>query len=147
MKLTTPARTPVATFRDEFDRLFDRFAKPAFYAPPARMFDAMWSPSLDFSENEKEYGARVEVPGMPKENLHVMVEGRTLTISGHPEFEREEKEEEFFWREREQGRFVRTVQLPTNVDSAKVIATCENGIITVRLPKAEPTPRSRITIK
>ena len=147
MKLTAPARTPVATIRDEFDRLFDRFAKPGFFGPPARMFEAMWSPSLDFSENEKEYVARVEVPGMPRENLDVTVEGRTLTVSGHRDFEREEREEEFYWREREQGRFVRSVQLPTTVDTAKVVATCEDGIMTIRLPKTEPTPKSRITIK
>jgi HSP20 family protein len=107
----------------------------------------MWQPNLDFSENDKEYIVRLEVPGVPKEDLEVNVDGQTLTISGRRDFEREEKTEEYFWREREAGRFVRTVQLPTAIDQSKVAATYENGIMTIRLPKTEPSAKTRVQIK
>lgn len=147
MKLTAPRRTAFAPVRDEFDRLFDQLSKTSLFGVPAPVFEAMWSPSLDFSETEKEYVARLEVPGIAKEDLEVNVEGRTLTISGHRNFEKEEKTEEYYWREREQGRFVRSVQLPSAVDTTKVSAACQDGIMTVRLPKAEPAAKSRIQIK
>jgi len=147
MKLTTPTRSAVSTVRDEFDRLFDQISKTGLFSPPSRVFETMWSPSLDFSENEKEYIARLEVPGIPKDDLEVAVEGRTMTVSGRRDFEKEEKTEDYFWREREQGRFVRTVGLPSAVDAAKVAATCQDGIMTIRLPKAEPTSKTQIPIR
>jgi HSP20 family protein len=147
MKLTKALPASVATVRDEFDRLFDQLRTTGLFGPAPRVFQAMWSPSLDFSENEKEYIVRLEAPGIPKEDLEVNVEGQTLTITGHRNFEKEEKTEEYFWREREEGRFVRSVQLPGAVDRAKVSAIYENGIMTVRLPKTEPSAKARITIK
>lgn len=147
MKLTKAAPTSVATIRDEFDRLFDQLRTTGLFGPAPRVFETMWSPSVDFSENEKEYVVRLEAPGIPKEDLEVNVEGQTLTLAGRRDFEKEEKTEEYFWREREAGRFVRTIQLPAAVDRAKVTAEYLNGIMTVRLPKAEPAAKSRIAIK
>ncbi|HEY7636335.1 MAG TPA: Hsp20/alpha crystallin family protein [Gemmatimonadales bacterium] len=147
MKLTKAAPAPLATVREEFDRFFDRMWNTGLFGPPPRAFEAMWAPSLDFSENEKEYIVRLEIPGIPKEDLDINLEGQTLTVSGRRDFEKEEKTEEYFWREREAGRFVRTVQLPAAVDKSKVAATYQDGIMTVRLPKAEPTAKTRIQIK
>jgi HSP20 family protein len=107
----------------------------------------MWTPSVDFSENEKEYIVRLEAPGIAKEDLEVNLEGQTLTLSGRRDFAKEEKTEEYFWQEREQGRFVRAIQLPGAVDQAKVTATYQDGIMTIRLPKTEPRAKSRIPIK
>jgi HSP20 family protein len=147
MKLTKALPTSVATVRGDFDQLFDRFWNTGLFGPTPRVFEAMWQPNLDFSENDKEYIVRLEVPGVPKEDLEVNVDGQTLTISGRRDFEREEKTEEYFWREREAGRFVRTVQLPTAIDQSKVAATYENGIMTIRLPKTEPSAKTRVQIK
>ena len=147
MKVTKAAPAPLATVRDEFDRLFDRMLNPGFFGTTPRVFEAMWSPSLDFSENEKEYIVRLEAPGIPKEDLDVNLDGQTLTISGRRDFEKEEQTEEYFWRERDAGRFVRTVQLPSAVDNAKIAATYQDGIMTIRLPKAEPALKTRIAIK
>lgn len=147
MKLTKALPTSVATVRDEFDRRFDRFLHTGLFGPTPPAFETMWQPSLDFSENDKEYIVRVEVPGIPKEDLEVNVDGRTLTVSGRRDFEREEKTEEYFYREREAGRFVRTVQLPGSVDQSKVAATYQDGIMTIRLPKTEPSSKTQIQIK
>lgn len=147
MKLIAPTRLPLATIRDEFDRIFDQFSPTALFGPPDSSLEKMWSPMLDFSESEKEFIVRLEVPGIPKDDLEVTVDGRTLTISGRRAFEQEEKTEDYFWRERQQGRFVRVVQLPGAVNAANVAATCQEGVMTVRLPKAEPTIKSRVQIK
>lgn len=149
MKLTKAAPAPraVTTIRNDFDRLFDQLASANIFGPPARIFETMWSPALDFSETENEYVVRLEAPGLPKEDLEINLEGQTLTISGRRDFEKEEKTEEYFWREREAGKFVRSVQLPSTVDASKVKATYENGIMTIQLPKTESSLKTRIQIK
>ncbi|HEY6074533.1 MAG TPA: Hsp20/alpha crystallin family protein [Anaerolineales bacterium] len=147
MKLTKALPTSVATVRDEFDRVLDRFWNTGLLGPTPRVFETMWQPSLDFSENDKEYIVRVEVPGIPKEDLEVNVDGRTLVVSGRRDFEREDKTEEYFYREREEGKFIRTVQLPGSVDQSKVAATYQDGIMTIRLPKTESSSKTRIQIK
>jgi HSP20 family protein len=147
MKLTKPNTTTSTIVREDFENLFDRFFGRGLSGAPARVFDTMWVPSLDFSEDEKNYIVRLEAPGIPKDDLEVNLEGQILTISGRRNFEKEEQNEEYFWREREQGRFVRTVRLPSAVDASKVEATYDNGVMAIRLPKAQGSTKSRITIK
>lgn len=147
MKITKALPTPVTTVRDEFDRLFDQFRSTGLFGPAPRVFESMWSPSMDFSENEKEYVVRLEAPGIPRDDLEVNVDGQTLTVSGHRDFQKEEKTEEYFWREREAGKFMRTVQLPAAIDRANVSAVYQDGIMTIRLPKAEPSVATRVPIK
>lgn len=150
MKLAKTPNTIPATVhkvREDFDRLADRLFTGSFFSPTPRAFETLWAPNLDFSESEKEYIVRLEAPGIPKDDLYVNLDGQTLTISGERYFSNEEKTEEYFWQEREQGRFIRNVQLPTPVDAAKIEATYANGIMTVRLPKKEPANKTRIPIK
>ena len=147
MKLTTLPRPAVPTLRSEFDRLFDQVTRTPFFGIQDKALEGLWSPSLDFSETEKEFVLRLEVPGIPRDDLEVNVEGRMLTISGRREAIKEESAEDYYWRERELGRFVRSVNLPAAVDTTKVSAVCQEGVMTVRLPKAEPTVKSRIQVK
>jgi HSP20 family protein len=146
MKLTKAGPT-TTLIREDFENLFDRLSGRGLASQPSRVFETIWMPNLDFSENEKEYIVRVEAPGIPKDDLEVNLEGQILTISGRRNFEKEEENEEYFWREREQGRFVRTVRLPSGVNPAKVEASYNDGVMTIRLPKADSGTRSRILIK
>ncbi|HEU4953875.1 MAG TPA: Hsp20/alpha crystallin family protein, partial [Gemmatimonadales bacterium] len=127
MKLTKAVPTTIATVRDEFDRLFEQLSSTGFFPTP-KVFHTMWTPSADFSENENEYVVRLEAPGIPKEDLEVNLEGQTLTLSGRRDFAKEETTEEYFWQEREQGRFVRAIELPGAVDRAKVSASYQDGV-------------------
>jgi len=147
MKLTKALPTSAASGREEFDHLFERFLSTGLFGAAPRVFETSWQPNLDFSENETEYIVRLEAAGIPKEDLEVDVDGRTVTISGRRDFAREEKTEEYFWRECEAGKFFRAVQLPSAVDQAKVAATYEDGIMTIRLPKTESSAKTRIQVK
>jgi HSP20 family molecular chaperone IbpA len=64
----------------------------------------------------------------------VNVEGQTLTITGRRDFEKEEKTEEYS-AGAAGGKFVRSIQLPTSIDKAKVEATYHDGVMTVRWPR------------
>jgi HSP20 family protein len=148
MKLMKAAPT-MATMRNDFDRLFDRFFTTPLWplTTPRMTTEGMWEPSLDFSENPKEYVVRLEVPGITRDDLDVNLDGNLLTLSGKRELHKQEKGEDFLWEEREEGRFMRTLRLPTAVEQAKIDANYNDGILTVRLPKAEPLAKSKIAIK
>ncbi len=147
MKLMKAAPT-IAT-RNEFERLFDRFFTTPLWpiTTPRMTTDGMWEPSLDFSENPKEYVVRLEAPGITRDDLDVNLDGNLLTLSGKRELHKQEKGQDFLWEEREEGRFMRTLRLPTAVQSGKIDATYSDGILTVRLPKAELAAKSKIAIK
>jgi len=155
MKVATLTPT-VGKMRDEIDKVFDRFFTAPFlgepFAPvfpfePMREYGVEWMPVLDLAETPKEYVVRLEAPGIHKENLDINLTGNVLRITGHKEAVQEGKGETYLYREREAGKFVRTLRLPVAVEEGKIDAAYENGILTIRLPKVEAAAAKKILIK
>jgi len=144
----------VGKVRDEIHQVFDRFFAPRFmtepYFPPLGVEPAniaTWVPVLDLTEAEKDFVLRVEVPGIPKENLDVKLNGDLLTITGRREAMHENKGETYLWQEREYGRFTRTIRLPAAVVEKDILATYQDGVLIVHLPKVAPPVENKILIK
>jgi len=133
----------------DVDRFFDRFFNTPLWpiAAPRAAAEVMWEPVLDFSETPKEYVVRLEIPGVTRDDLDVNLDGNLLTLSGKREFNKHEKEEDFLWEERIEGRFARTLRLPGAVQDGKIEALYNEGVLTVKLPKMEPSAKSKIAIK
>jgi HSP20 family protein len=143
-----PARTPDVwrSFRDEMDRVFDRFAG-AFAMPSLRrMFDfepmrriertfTFTMPAIDVAENDKAYKITAELPGMEAKDVDVSVSGDMLTIKGEKREEKEEKEEDYHLCERSFGSFQRSFSLLAGVDRDKISSELTKGVLTVTLPK------------
>lgn len=133
---------------EKIDRLFDPFlTTPLFPELMAKGFEGTWVPTLDLIEKETAFVVRLEAPGMPKENLDVTLTGEVLTITGHREAAKEVPGENILYREREVGKFVRTVRLPAPVVEGKIEAHYTDGVLQVTLPKAAPEIRAKIAIK
>jgi HSP20 family protein len=79
--------------------------------------------------------------------LDISVTGDTLSLSGERKIPAEDENAQYHRREREAGKFSRVVTLPSQVDTGKVDARCEDGILTVILAKAEAAKPRQITIK
>jgi HSP20 family protein len=152
MKLTR-TQAGVPTIARDFDEVFDRIfnaplAFPALtFEPIRKAMEGTWMPAIDLTETEKEFILRAEVPGVPKENLDVHLEGEVLTLTGHRETKTTEKDENMLWEEREAGKFVRTLRLPKPVEANKVEAVYNDGVLTVRVPKALLAIKNKILIK
>jgi HSP20 family protein len=148
MKLLTnrlPAPlTAVPELERFIDRVFNGTMFPSQLLPP---IETAWLPPLDYLETEKHFIVRLEVPGIPKENLDIHLDGHVLMISGHREVVKDVENEAFFVQERVAGKFVRSVRLPTPVLEDKIEAMVQDGVMTITLPKVQVTPKSRITIK
>lgn len=138
----------------EMDDLQSRFAK-IFGLAPARakeggeeqMAVAEWTPSVDITEDEKEWVVKADLPDLKKEEVKVTVENGVLTFSGERKLEKEEKNKKFHRIERAYGAFVRSFTLPDGTDPAKVSAEFNAGVLTVHLPKSPEAKPKAVEIK
>jgi HSP20 family protein len=133
----------LSSLRDEIDRLFD-LSFPGFDRG-VTLFSG-WSPALDVYQDKDNVYAKLELPGMRKEDIDISLHQGTLSISGERKQEEKHGEGAMFRSERFFGRFQRSVTLPTAVDPAKVRAVYRDGILTVTLPKTEEAKPKQIQV-
>ena len=124
---------------DRFDRLIER----AF----GRERQAPWMPAMDVYETDEKVVVTVELPGIAAGDVEVSVEDSTLAVSGTREFASEVTEESYHRIERRYGSFSRAVSLPPQVDTGKVDARFEDGVLSIELPKVEKAKPKKIQIK
>jgi len=105
------------------------------------------APAIDVYEENDDVVVKAELPGIEKDNLEVNLTDHTLTIKGEKKKEEEIKDEKYYRSERSYGSFMRTLELPTDVQSDKVQATFKNGILEVRIPKTEEAKAKEIKVK
>jgi HSP20 family protein len=130
------------------DRFMDRFF--ADFARPIEADDftgQTFSPAVDIKETQGEYMVTAEVPGIKKEDIHIEVADNLLTIKGERKFEKEEKNESYHRVERSYGTFSRAFTLPTSVKADGIEAKFHDGLLTIRIPKAEEKVPKKIEIK
>src|SRR6266702_891959 len=96
-----------------------------------------WLPLVDIFEETDVIRLVAEVPGVKPEDVKISVEGSLLTIKGTKEQVAEEKAEKVHRYERTYGAFERTFTLSASIDSNKIKATYNLGVLTITLPKAE----------
>jgi HSP20 family protein len=89
----------------------------------------------------------VEMPGVDTANVDISVIGDRLTLSGSRDIKPLKEGESNHRQERNYGRFSRTIQLPFNVEAAKVDAKYDKGILKIALPRAEADKPKKIAIK
>jgi HSP20 family protein len=109
------------------------------------MASADWAPVVDVVESESEFVLLAELPGVEKSDVKLTVEGGVLTLTGQREQEQaiDGKVARYHRSERAYGRFARSFSVPESVDEQRLSAEFRNGILKVRLPKAEKAkPRS-----
>ncbi len=88
-----------------------------------------------------------ELPGVDPGKVDISVVGDTLTISGSREAEPLKEGESYHRQEREHGRFARSLQLPFHVETGKVEAKYDRGILRMILPRAEADKPRKISVR
>jgi HSP20 family protein len=145
------------TFRQQFDRLFDRFSDgfDTFAIKPFNDLENLWSKNLsgfaplavDVSETDKTYTITAELPGVDEKDVDVSVADGTLVIKGEKRQNREEKSKNHYLSERSYGAFQRMFGLPKGTEEGKVEATFHNGVLSVTIPKPMETPARKVEVK
>jgi len=143
--------TPWGPFREmeEMERRFeDIFGRPLIPAIWRRLptEERAWAPPIEVFEKEDRFVVKAELPGMKEEDIDVSVVGDTLSIKGERKAETEVKEEDYYCCERSYGSFFRSIALPSTVDTKKVDASYENGVLEVTLPKAAEVKPKKVAV-
>jgi HSP20 family protein len=139
-------RDPFASFEKEVSDLMSRFRTD--WNSESEI--AVKVPSMNLSETDKDIQASIEVPGFKPDEIQVEVCGNVLRISGqHKEEKKEDKEDQgkvYHCVERSFGSFSRAIPLPAPVLEDEVTADCNDGVLTITLPKKEVAKKQKITI-
>ena len=133
--------------------LFDDFFKdiaPGFYVRPLHG-DTLPAPSqikVDVKETEGGYTVQAEVPDVPKEDIHVSVEGNVVSLRAEVrQLDQKTEGEKVLRSERYYGSVARSFQLPADIDAAQAKAKYDNGILTLTLPKKLNNSSQRLNIE
>lgn len=122
-------------------RDFDRFFEDEVIA------GGDFVPAMDVYQEGDNVVAKVALPDINPENVHVSVENDVLTISGEVSHEEEVKREDFYRREIRRGSFSRSMILPMPVKASDTKAKYEKGTLIVTLPKAEEAKPKKINVE
>lgn len=132
------------------DTMLDDLFKGYFVRPMRFSGDMpdMASIRMDLKEGEKEYTVHAELPGVNKEDIHVGIEGNTVTISAEVKKTSEEKKGDKLLRsERYYGKVERSFGLGQEVDESTAKARFEKGVLELVLPKKAPAASRKLMIE
>jgi HSP20 family protein len=142
----TPAYRPardLTTLQDEANRFIDSF----FSSHAPRSGAAPFAPSVDIEETAEEFVLRADLPGMAQKDVKVSLLGDTLTIRGERKEEKSATQGALLRVERNSGMFERSFTLGSAVRSDGVKATYRDGVLEIRVPKAEEARLREIQVQ
>ena len=137
---------PLGELEDMSTRL-GRFFSQQRASPPTRGRSLRTGRPPWTSRRRTEYIVKADLPDVRKEDVKVGIEDGVLTLEGERKQEKEEKGKKFHRVERVYGKFVRRLALPMEVDAQKVAAEFKDGVLNVRMPKAENAKPRAIDVK
>lgn len=143
---------PFEALQQEVERVFDRFngfrTWPAFLSRPwpALFDDQNFVPSLEVIESDTAIEIAAELPGMDEKDVEISVADGSLTIRGEKKFERDEKQKNYRLVERSYGSFERTLAMPAGVETSKIKAKLNKGVLKVEIPKSAAAKAQHVKI-
>ncbi|MCK8437249.1 Hsp20/alpha crystallin family protein [Streptomyces sp. D2-8] len=129
---------------EELHTRMDRLMQSAFPAGAELGGAGVWAPLADIEDTEDAYLVELDLPGVAKDDITVEVTDSEIDV--HGEIKEKERAGVVRRRSRHVGAFDYRTSLPPNTDTAHVSAELTNGVLTVRVPKAEKGTAQRIEI-
>ena len=129
--------------QDKVNRMF--YGNERTFAPRSDWGNVSNGPDTNLYDTGEHFAMQIEMPGIERGDINIKLQGKYLEVSG----KREKKSPEGYSAlrsERSNISFSRSFTLSDEIDSSKVEAKLENGILTLVLPKAEAAQPRQITI-
>ena len=101
-------------------------------------------PKVDIAETKDNFLITADLPGIDEKNVNITLDDGIITIKGEKKTDTEDKQGEFYSRERSHGVFQRSFEVPAIIDENKIGASFSNGVLTVKMPK---TPEAKKEVK
>jgi len=111
-----------------------------------RWNNTRWSLALDVAESDDGYVVKASLPGIKSDDLEITFSENVLTIKAEIEEDTELEEARYHLRERHYGTFSRSIRLPSGIESDKIEADFDDGVLKLHLPKAEDVKPKKIAI-
>ena len=134
MTLIKWAPRPASIF-DDMDKMINNVFENDWNFPVRSKTN--WSPAVDVKESDNSFTLTADIPGLTKKEVKVNITDGILSISGERKFEDEKESDNYHYRERRYGSFLRTFNLPETVKEEEITASFKNGILSIELPKQE----------
>ena len=134
---------PFADLRQVMDSAFEEGLMPVSWG---NVGGIMGMP-LDMYQTADDVVVKATIPGVKPDDVDITIAGDVLTIKADSRGEEERNEAEYFFHERRQGSFARTVSLPADLQSTKAEAVFEDGMLTLTIPKVEEIKPKQIKVK
>lgn len=136
-----------ANWSRDFDRFFDQLGGAALRRTDADLTKYGFNPQCEVTEDKMNYHLKVDLPGIPKDQIKIDLHENQLTVSGERKSEKKDDTKKYHFSEVFYGSFSRSITFPTTVDAEKVAATYENGILSITVPKSESTRTRQIIVR
>jgi len=111
-----------------------------------RSMNAGWAPPCSAYEDEHGFHIQVAVPGVDRQDMHILFEDGVLTVKGERKEPSMDQARRYFAQEIGWGGFSRSFRLPSYIDPDKVSASYKDGVLELGLPKREEAKPRRIEI-
>jgi HSP20 family protein len=135
----------MVSLRSAMDRLFeDSFVSPMSWRTIGGGESV--TPAIDVHETPDEIVVTAVLPGLRPEDVDITMTGQSLTLRGEFKADESVNRDQYLYRERRYGTFSRSLQLPVRVEGDQAEATFTDGILTLRIPKAEEVKPRQIRI-
>jgi HSP20 family protein len=124
------------TFTDlqrEINCLFEDFFGEALLEVPTAGF----APTVDVTETDHDILVKADLPGLTDKDIEVTLEDGALILKGEKKEEKKDERTGVYRIERSYGTFYRRLMLPVEVETEKVEATFDKGVLEIKLPKRE----------
>jgi len=134
---------------EEIGRYFeDVFGRPFLPAAWRRASseEIVWAPAIEVVEKADKFLIKVELPGVKEEDINISLAGNTLTIEGEKETESEVEKKGYYYTESSYGSFSRSMTIPSTIDTGKIEANSDKGVLEITLPKAPEVKPKKIAI-
>ncbi len=129
--------------QQNLESLLDRPTSDVSFGPSSA---GVFPPVNVFRDRQGDLVIRAELPGLKPEDIEVSCEARRLTINGERKAESGDNNA-YHRRERPQGKFSRAIHLPADLDIEHAEARFENGVMTLRIPRAQAAKPRQITVQ
>lgn len=104
-------------------------------------------PSIDLKETDKDITVIAELPGIGKDDIKIDVQDKRVEIRAERKEEKKEEKEGYILKERREGAFYRSFNLPARVNVDKSKATFKDGILSLKMPKSAIEKKTQIAIE
>lgn len=131
--------TPFLEPFEEMDKMLNEF--------PAMRSKAGFTPAVDMYEDKDNVIVETQLAGIDPEKVSISIENDVLCIKGQSEKKSEIEEKNYYRKEIRRGSFYRSVPLPTHVLGDKAVATADDGVLKISIPKAPESKPKTIEIK